>query len=78
MKLLKRFCGVCGKELPDTTEYFVCEKCHKVIITSEDKFDYMENSRLYYQFLTISIAVVQEQYVEPRNLKLTDVHLCPP
>jgi len=48
MKLLKRFCGVCGKELPDTTEYFVCEKCHKVIITSEDKFDYMENSRLYY------------------------------
>jgi len=48
MNLLKRFCGVCGKELPTNTEYFVCEKCHKAIITSEEKFDYMENSRLYY------------------------------
>jgi hypothetical protein len=48
MGLLKRFCGVCGKELPASIEYFVCEECHKAIITSEDKFNYMENSRLYY------------------------------
>jgi len=28
--------------------------------------------------LTISIAVVQEQYIDPRNLNLTDVNYGPP
>jgi predicted RNA-binding Zn-ribbon protein involved in translation (DUF1610 family) len=46
--VLKKFCSICGKELPANTEYFLCEKCHKEVIISEDKFDYMENSRLYY------------------------------
>jgi hypothetical protein len=48
VRVLKKFCGICGKELPANIEYFLCEKCHKGVIISEDKFDYMENSRLYY------------------------------
>jgi len=45
---LKKYCSVCRKELPTNNEYFLCDKCHKDLIISEDKFDYMENSRIYY------------------------------
>ncbi|HET6726555.1 MAG TPA: hypothetical protein VFH19_00850 [Nitrososphaeraceae archaeon] len=64
---MKKFCSICGKELPANTEYFLCEKCHKEVIISEGKFDYMENSRLYYLFLMIVIVAIQDYL---RDLKI--------
>jgi len=45
---LKKYCSVCGKELPASNEYFLCDKCHKDLIISEDKINYVDYSRLYY------------------------------
>ena len=45
---MKKFCGRCGKELPQEFQYRLCQDCHLKVVRSEEDREYYENSRLHY------------------------------